>query len=107
MSGYHLLQRLTNIHLSGINMNILHINLFEECAEVIQALSKVIRFTSEHKHYETSNGERLNEEVNQLFALLLVLSKVDKDFALNNEKILAKTAQILKNADISFQLNNQ
>lgn len=47
----------------------------EECGEISQAASKCIRFTAEHSHYETSNLERLNVELGDLFSVLHLLEK--------------------------------
>jgi len=48
----------------------------EECAEVIQAISKVFRFTLDHPHPETNvtNKEHLETEIGQLKCMLDLLS---------------------------------
>ena len=49
--------------------------LQEECAEVIQAISKILRFGMHSKHPVTcvSNNEHLTEEVGDLNAMLELL----------------------------------
>lgn len=47
--------------------------LAEECAEVIQIKSKIIRFGLDDKYGGLTNRERLEEEVGHVFALVDVL----------------------------------
>ena len=58
----------------------------EECAEVIQAISKVFRFGLEQKHPWTgiSNKESLEEEIGQLMYMLL---KITNHYDLNRANI--------------------
>jgi NTP pyrophosphatase (non-canonical NTP hydrolase) len=49
--------------------------LTEECCEVAQAANKCIRFTTEHAHYATSNLERLQVELIDLFSVLELLEE--------------------------------
>ena len=49
--------------------------LAEEGAEIAQAANKCARFTTTHRHYETSNLDRLNVELGDLFSVLYLLEK--------------------------------
>ena len=49
--------------------------LAEEASEVVQATSKVLRFTAEHKLNEQSNLDKLCEEYSQLLAVIDVLQE--------------------------------
>jgi NTP pyrophosphatase (non-canonical NTP hydrolase) len=57
-------------------MNLIPVAAQEECAEVIQAISKVFRFTLNHPHPETgiTNKCHLEEEIGQLQCMLNLLS---------------------------------
>jgi len=57
-------------------MNLIPVATQEECAEVIQAISKVFRFTLNHNHPETgvTNKAHLEEEIGQLKCMLDLLS---------------------------------
>ena len=57
-------------------MNLIPVVAQEECSEVIQAISKVFRFTLNHPHPETgvTNKEHLEEEIGQLKCMLDLLS---------------------------------
>ena len=62
--------------------DILPLNTQEECAEVIQAISKVFRFGLNQTHPETgiSNKENLQTEIGQLsFMLTMLVSQWDLD----------------------------
>jgi len=62
--------------------DILPLNTQEECAEVIQAISKVFRFGLSQHHPETgiSNKENLQTEIGQLsFMLTMLVSQWDLD----------------------------
>ena len=63
--------------------------LAEECAEVIQAVTKTLRFGLESVHPETgvSNKDRLEEELADLFA---VIHLVEETYLLNYWKIFNK-----------------
>ena len=56
-------------------MNLIPVATQEECAEVIQAISKVFRFTLDHPHPETgvTNKEHLETEIGQLKCMLDLL----------------------------------
>jgi len=79
----------------------------EECAEVIQATSKMLRFTADHKYegYELTNFEHFLEEYHQLMALMLMLKSIDKRIDIDNDKIIEKTAKIIKGLEVSSKLN--
>ncbi len=66
-----------------MNVNdILPLNTQEECAEVIQAISKVFRFGINQVHPETgvSNKENLETEIGQLsFMLSMLIEQWDLD----------------------------
>jgi len=87
--------------------DLIFINLMEECAEVTQAASKCIRFTRNHKYYEESNIERLNEEIQQLQALLIVLQKVEKDINLDHSKVEAYAHKLFANLKLSIEMTNK
>jgi hypothetical protein len=57
-------------------MNLIPVATQEECAEVIQAISKCFRFTLNHPHPETgvTNKEHLETEIGQLKCMLDLLS---------------------------------
>ena len=59
-----------------MNMNLIPVVTQEECAEVIQAISKVFRFTLNHPHPETNitNKYHLETEIGQLKCMLDLLS---------------------------------
>ena len=62
--------------------DILPLNTQEECAEVIQAISKVFRFGLNQTHPETgiSNKENLQTEIGQLsFMLSMLVQQWDLD----------------------------
>jgi NTP pyrophosphatase (non-canonical NTP hydrolase) len=62
--------------------DILPLNTQEECAEVIQAISKVFRFGINQVHPETgvSNKEMLETEIGQLsFMLSMLVNQWDLD----------------------------
>jgi len=62
--------------------DILPLNTQEECAEVIQAISKVFRFGINQVHPETniSNKENLETEIGQLsFMLTMLVNQWDLD----------------------------
>ena len=45
----------------------------EECAEVIQAISKIFRFGLHGEHCGESNRDRLTEEVGDLFCMIQLM----------------------------------
>ena len=47
----------------------------EECAEVVQAISKVMRFGLEGEYNGTTNKSRLEEEVGDLMCMLQLLEE--------------------------------
>jgi len=57
-------------------MNLIPVATQEECAEVIQAISKCFRFTLDHQHPETkvTNKAHLETEIGQLKCMLDLLS---------------------------------
>ena len=55
----------------------------EECAEVTQAISKILRFGLDSRWQDRSNQERLEEEVGDLQAMIELLQEkglVDPEF---------------------------
>jgi NTP pyrophosphatase (non-canonical NTP hydrolase) len=68
---------------------ILLICLMEECGEVVQAASKCLRFTEEHKHinYNKHNKERLIDELHQLIALIDIYDcEIDPNIVIEKQK---------------------
>ena len=57
-------------------MNLIPVITQEECSEVVQAISKVFRFSLNHPHPETgvTNKEHLETEIGQLKCMLDLLS---------------------------------
>lgn len=49
----------------------------EECAEVIQAISKITRFGLANDHMGVTNKEHLEEEVGDLMCMLNLLDEFD------------------------------
>jgi len=45
----------------------------EECAEVIQSISKIFRFGEKYKYDGTSNIDRLEEEIGDLICMLDIM----------------------------------
>ena len=45
----------------------------EECAEVTQAISKVFRFGIDAVHLDSTNRQRLTEEVGDLFCMIQLM----------------------------------
>lgn len=55
----------------------------EECAEVTQAISKVLRFGLDSSWQDRTNQERLEEEIGDLVAMIEILQEqgiVDSEF---------------------------
>ena len=59
----------------------------EECAEVVQAISKVNRFGIDAMHNGATNRERLTEETGDLFCMIELL--IEFGLIDRNEMILA------------------
>ena len=70
----------------------------EECAEVIQAISKIFRFGFDSKWPEdgVDNRERLTEEVGDLLAMIKLLSDFDVIDLSNLENLADKKLTKLK-----------
>lgn len=69
----------------------------EECAEVIQVISKINRFgwdRSPWKPEDTSNAEELERELGDVFAMMEILSRFDV-VDLNRIRARAKIAAIM------------
>lgn len=49
--------------------------LQEECAEVIQSVSKILRFGIDSEYNNETNKTKLNKEIGDVFALLQLLSE--------------------------------
>lgn len=66
----------------------------EECAEVVQAISKIFRFgfDSGHPENQKTNKERLEEELGDLLAMVDIMVKkcIVSDSALNRAKMAKK-----------------
>ena len=55
----------------------------EECAEVVQAISKTLRFGADSTWNERSNQERLEEEVGDLMCMIELMQQhkiIDEEF---------------------------
>ena len=72
--------------------------LSEECAEVTQAATKAMRFgMHEQRDLPTSNYDRLNEEINDLYAVIeMVEHAFDIGLERNGEMINAKQEKVEK-----------
>lgn len=70
--------------------------LQEECAEVIQAASKCIRFGLDDSHGGTPNSKRLENEIGDLLALVDVLHSLDLISYNNIDKQVVVKKQKLK-----------
>lgn len=85
--------------------NILMLCLMEECAEVQQCLSKVMRFGLNTVHEGKSNKERLVEELHDLVAVGEMLSERgiisdicdDNRISKKKDKVMKFMAQTLEN----------
>ena len=66
----------------------------EECAEVIQAISKVFRFGMDDEYNGVSNREHLEEEIGDLLCMIDIL--MDNDIVSWGNLQLAKKAKIEK-----------
>ena len=72
--------------------------LSEECAEVIQEVSKVLRFgpNGSHPKYIGTNKERLNNEIGDLIGIISMLRDegiVEENF---EKKVLSKMSKVEK-----------
>ena len=66
----------------------------EECAEVIQAVSKIFRFGFDTEWNGETNREHLEEEVGDLLAMIYILQSAN---IINEEKVIeASEAKIEK-----------
>ena len=66
----------------------------EECAEVIQAISKIFRFGIDAEYLERTNRQRLEDEVGDLLCMIDLMKKFD---LINDEKVdLAKSKKLVK-----------
>jgi len=81
----------------------------EECAEVIQAISKVWRFGLNQTHNETgiTNKEQLETELGQLYCMLNLLAnkwKLDHNHIMNaateKQKTIDKWNSYFQNGDV-------
>jgi NTP pyrophosphatase (non-canonical NTP hydrolase) len=69
----------------------------EECAEVIQALSKIMRFGLDSVHNGVSNKEQLEEEIGDLMCMLQLLDEFQMvDWSRVSMAALAKRAKLTK-----------
>jgi NTP pyrophosphatase (non-canonical NTP hydrolase) len=77
--------------------------LQEECAEIIQCVSKIKRFglTNTQPASGKLNLEILNDEVNDLVAMLHMLEQDGVPIVINSAKIDAKKAKVEKYLEIS------
>jgi len=71
----------------------------EECAEVIQAISKALRFGVDHVSPVTNvtNKAHLEEEVGQLLAMMQLMAN---DWKLDREKVTEAYESKYKNYDL-------
>jgi len=51
------------------------VNLIEECAEIQHAASKAIRFGSNNEYFGVTNMQKLDEEFNDLLAIIELLKE--------------------------------
>lgn len=65
----------------------------EECAEVIQAISKVFRFGSDEEYNGQTNKMRLEEEVGDMLCMIEMMyrTKIIDDIAVEQARIQKKT----------------
>jgi NTP pyrophosphatase (non-canonical NTP hydrolase) len=73
----------------------------EECAEVTQAISKVMRFGLDSRWNDRTNQERLEEEIGDLMAMVEILEElriVDPEFI--RRAAIAKRHKLLKWSNI-------
>jgi NTP pyrophosphatase (non-canonical NTP hydrolase) len=61
----------------------------EECAEVVQAISKVFRFGIDGKHLDVTNRTHLEEECGDLLCMIYLM--IDKNIIGENETYQAAT----------------
>lgn len=78
----------------------------EECAEVVQAISKVNRFGIDAMHNGFTNRDRLIEETGDLYcmiSLMIEFGLIDREKMLqaadNKREKLAKWSNIFRNTD--------
>jgi len=80
----------------------------EECAEVIQAISKILRFGLDGTWQGRSNQERLEEEVGDLVCMIDLMKQhnlIDDEFvrhaSIAKEIKLQKWSNIMEKANVS------
>lgn len=66
----------------------------EECAEVIQAISKIMRFGFDDKYKKLTNRQRLSEEVGDLLCMIDLL--IDKGVVVRDHVEDARVQKIKK-----------
>lgn len=66
----------------------------EECAEVIQAISKVFRFGMDDTHKGVSNREHLEEEIGDLMCMIGLL--INSGMVSESSVMTAKSAKMNK-----------
>lgn len=66
----------------------------EECAEVIQAISKIMRFGFDDKYKKLTNRQRLSEEVGDLLCMIDLL--IDKGVVVRDHVEDARVQKINK-----------
>ena len=69
----------------------------EECAEVVQAISKVFRFGLEDSYNGFTNKQRLEEEVGDLLCMIDLMMK---DNIISDQKVYAAKAAKLEKLKI-------
>jgi NTP pyrophosphatase (non-canonical NTP hydrolase) len=82
----------------------LMINLMEEFGECIQAVSKCLRFGTDHAYYEETNIERLRGEVEDAVAIIHILRHIGIPLEMREEKIAEKIEKVLANLELSRKL---
>ncbi len=72
--------------------------LSEECSEIIQAVSKVLRFGPKDAKWgnKRSNIERVSDEVNDLLGVLELVQEIFPELKIDPEKIRAKKEKVGK-----------
>ena len=75
----------------------------EECAEVVQAISKVFRFGLEDSYNGFTNKERLEEEVGDLLCMIDLMMK---DNIISDQNVYAAKAAKLEKLKIWSTVTN-
>lgn len=80
------------------------LKLAEECTEVAQMCSKVIQFGLDEVYIDSTNRQRLHNEINDLFTILGMLNGIGFDYTLDQNYAIEKREKVLKYFNISKDL---